>query len=81
MTKYFFDLELGETLERDTVGTELEAFHAVRDEAVSTLAQIASDYLPSTRSALTIAIVAKTNAGVEVYRAELRFSETSLKVE
>jgi hypothetical protein len=81
MTKLFFDLDLNGQLERDTIGTDFEGSESVREETVRALGEIAKDYLLGARLSAVVAIIARTDGGDEIYRAELRFSETRLEVE
>jgi hypothetical protein len=81
MTSFFFDLDLNGHFERDSIGTDLDGAESVRDEAVRALGEIAKDYLLGAHLNAIVSIIARSDGGDEIYRAELRFSETRLKVE
>ena len=74
MSRYFFDIYDGRSLQRDPIGNECEGPEAVRYEAMKTLPLLAKDTIPrdGDRQAFTVAVRNENN--VTVYTATLTFA-------
>ena len=73
MARCYFDITIGNGLECDSEGQELQSLDHVRHEAGRNLSDIAKNEIPVSRN-LSIKVDVRNSEGIKVHTGELSFS-------
>jgi hypothetical protein len=70
MPLFYVDIDDGERLSTDEIGTEFDDLHAARDAALATLAEVAAHILPSTEQR-RISVTVFDDARQQLFQARM----------
>ena len=78
LPRYFVDVQDGDDIYQDDLGSELKDFEQARQEALASLAQIARDNLMEGAGRECIVTI-RNECGTSLYRATLAFYDRELQ--
>ena len=78
MPRFYFDVDDGDKLYRDEIGSELASVQAARDEASRAVAELARDYLPSADPQKNITMWVRNEDGSALLSLSLSFAVQAL---